>query len=326
MPQDIKVVALYPQTKFNTLVSVFEDSFNIVEAFRVYHYGVSSVSGSVSNPSSSSIESHFRTITASAASLNNINKPAFFVQSQSPFNVVNKDSSLSNLENASLWIDTTAETFFDVNESTVALTVSAPYSPVNGMVWIDRDFYTTASIALNNYLTNIQIPMILSASPLVLNTLISASGSIVELTSKNIISYSPSAAFMSIAGTQDITNKTYLNSTIVNSTINVQSLNSSSVVSNRVSASVVSTPQVISSSINANQVTSLSSVSSSISSINIVSASTISTQSISQLITASTAIVAGNQDISSFRIRNILMSTTSVTGGNDGDIYITYIA
>lgn len=67
MSQLISVASGYPSTQFDTKIPSLADTANIVEAFKLYHYGVDNFDGSGS-PAANSIEDHLITLRASIAS------------------------------------------------------------------------------------------------------------------------------------------------------------------------------------------------------------------------------------------------------------------
>jgi hypothetical protein len=83
LSQLISVAGGYPSTQFDTKIPSLADTANIVEAFKLYHYGVDNFDGSGS-PAANSIEDHLITlrtliVSASAVYLTNATASAIYL-------------------------------------------------------------------------------------------------------------------------------------------------------------------------------------------------------------------------------------------------------
>lgn len=68
MSQLISVASSYEETEFDTKIPSLGDTANIVEAFKLYHYGLDNYNGDVS-PASDSIHGHFASLDSRVSSL-----------------------------------------------------------------------------------------------------------------------------------------------------------------------------------------------------------------------------------------------------------------
>lgn len=325
MPQNIKNAANYSQTKFDTLIPELVDPADIVNAFKMYHYGVDNYNGSVP-PNSNSIESHFITITASVANLNKIPIAGSTVSENAPFVIINKDSSSSPLTNGFLWVDNDDIQSPTTISGVAILSSSAPAQPYHGMVWVDQDNAVEATIFANEFDT------LTPTSQIAVNTSFNSLYNLINSSSTSLYNFinssstqslqdfiNASSQYVSKSGTETVINKTFINPIIIGlasaSIVSASSINTSFLNTSLLSASTIN-----SSTVSASTITSLS-VSSSV-----VNASQLTSNFIStSFMRSTTASVSGNQAISSFLNRNIYISTSApTTEGNNGDIWIRY--
>ena len=142
----------YAALEFDTKIPSLNDQANIVEAFKLYHYGLDNYDGSTP-PASDSIESHLSGIDGRITDLENTPSGGGLVQNNIPHLLTKADSSLTTLPEGYIWVDGDGSVASITEAGTVTYTNNEPSEPTHGMVWIDKD-YTVAPVNISNYLSS----------------------------------------------------------------------------------------------------------------------------------------------------------------------------
>lgn len=155
MSQQIKDAAGYPSTTFDTKIPSLSDAANIVEAFKLYHYGIDNYDGSVS-PAASSMESHLDGLDVRIEDLENTPSGGGIVTASVPFVIIKGDGSEASIPEGYVWVDQDGEVTSVISAGVVTLTASEPSSPTHGMVWVDRDESVAATVVTQDTITDMQ--------------------------------------------------------------------------------------------------------------------------------------------------------------------------
>lgn len=165
MSQLISVAAGYPSTEYDTKIPSLGDAANIVEAFKLYHYGIDNYSGSTA-PAANSIESHFVALETRIEDLENTPSGGGIVSASVPFTITRGDGTTGALPEGYIWVDEDGSVASVTAAGVVTFQASEPSSPTHGQVWVDRDASVATVVVTSDTITNIQndISALISAS------------------------------------------------------------------------------------------------------------------------------------------------------------------
>jgi hypothetical protein len=179
LSQLISVAAGYPSTQFDTKIPSLADTANIVEAFKLYHYGVDNFDGSGS-PAANSIEDHLVSIRQRIEDIENTPSGGGIVTDEIPFDILKGDGSRSPLPEGYIWVDEDGSVTSITAAGTVTFQASEPSDPTHGQVWVDRDGSIATVVVTSDTITDIEndIDALYSASASLYSTINSASASL----------------------------------------------------------------------------------------------------------------------------------------------------
>lgn len=145
MSQQIKDAAGYPSTTFDTKIPSLSDAANIVEAFKLYHYGIDNYDGSVS-PAASSIEQHLRTFDTRLDGVE-----------AAPFSFLNASATLAtriNSASVSLYgiVNSASTSLYGINRSASVSLYGTTYSASTGLIAT----INSSSTIINNSISNVE--------------------------------------------------------------------------------------------------------------------------------------------------------------------------
>ena len=165
MSQLISVASGYASTEFDTKIPSLADTANIVEAFKLYHYGIDNYDGS-SPPAANSIESHLVDLQDRIVDIENTPSGGGIVTASVPFTITKGDGSQGALPEGYIWVDQDGSVSSVTSAGVVTYQASEPSSPVHGQVWIDRDASVATVVVTSDTITSIQnnISALVSAS------------------------------------------------------------------------------------------------------------------------------------------------------------------
>lgn len=155
MSQLISVASGYASTQFDTKIPSLADTANIVEAFKLYHYGVDNFDGSGS-PAANSIEDHLVTLRQRIEDIENTPSGGGIVTTDVPFDITKGDGSTSALPEGYIWVDEDGSVTSVTVAGTVTFQASEPSSPTHGQVWVDRDASIATVVVTSDTITNIE--------------------------------------------------------------------------------------------------------------------------------------------------------------------------
>ena len=157
MPQLVSAAANSSYTEFDTSIPAIGDTADIVEAFRLYHYGKANfVTGEA--PASLSIHGHLDSLRNDVEELQN--KPsAGIVANEVPHDL---DAGAVKVEvpEGFIWLDADSVGAFDIEQGTVTYSNNPPAEYSHGLIWVDKDAPQTDPFNLDNFLTQSAVDLV----------------------------------------------------------------------------------------------------------------------------------------------------------------------
>jgi hypothetical protein len=197
MPQLISTAANSPFIEFDTLIAELGDKADIVEAFRIYHYGKENyITGE--EPSDESIYGHLLKIREDIDFIEATPTGGGTVAPNIPHELIVQSTSIS-IPEGFMWIDSDASSLQVIESGTATLTNNMPSvggASAHGVVWVDKDQVMTDPFVFSNFLTTQTIGTELAAYL----TIASASATYVPITGGTI----SNATSITLAGAQPL--------------------------------------------------------------------------------------------------------------------------
>lgn len=158
MSQKVSVAAgnsIY--TQFDTLIPSIGDTADIVEAFRLYHYGKAGFTTGGA-PAAESIHQHFQDLRDDISELQDA--PGFGQISNEVPHDLDAGAVKVEVPNGFLWVDGDSTGSFDIEQGTVAYSNNEPAEYSHGLIWVDKDAPITDPFNLDNFLTQQAVDLV----------------------------------------------------------------------------------------------------------------------------------------------------------------------
>lgn len=142
---------------FDTLIPSIGDTADIVEAFRLYHYGKEGYTTGGA-PATLSIYNHFQTLRDDITELQNAPGTGQ-VSNEVPHDL---DAGAVKVEvpNGFIWVDGNSVGDFEIEQGTVTYSNNPPSEYSHGLIWVDKDAPITDPFNLNNFLTSQAVDLV----------------------------------------------------------------------------------------------------------------------------------------------------------------------
>jgi hypothetical protein len=157
MAQLVSTAANSTFTEFDTLIPSIGDTADIVEAFRIYHYGKANfVTGET--PGALSIHSHFDSLRNDIDELQD--KPSAGIVSNEVPHDLDAGAVKVDVPEGFIWLDADSVGAFDIEQGTVAYANNEPAEYSHGLIWVDKDNPITDPFNLDNFLTQSAVDLV----------------------------------------------------------------------------------------------------------------------------------------------------------------------
>lgn len=157
MPQLVSTAANSTFTEFDTSIPAIGDTADIVEAFRLYHYGKANfVTGEA--PATLSIHGHLDSLRNDVEELQN--KPSAGVVSNEVPHDLDAGAVKVEVPEGFIWLDADSVGSFDIEQGTVTYSNNPPSEYSHGLIWVDKDAPITDPFNLNNFLTQQAVDLV----------------------------------------------------------------------------------------------------------------------------------------------------------------------
>lgn len=158
MSQKVSVAAgnsIY--TQFDTLIPSIGDTADIVEAFRLYHYGKAGFTTGGA-PAAESIHQHLQNLRDDISELQDA-PGSGQISDEVPHDL---DAGAVKVEvpNGFLWVDGNSTGSFEIEQGTVAYSNNEPAEYSHGLIWVDKDAPITDPFNLDNFLTQQAVDLV----------------------------------------------------------------------------------------------------------------------------------------------------------------------
>lgn len=140
---------------YDTKIPSLSDAANIVEAFKLYHFGLDNYDGSVA-PATDSIEGHLDAFDSRIDILETTPSGGGIVTASVPFVLTRSDNTETSIPEGYIWVDEDGSVDSVTSAGVVTLNASEPSGPVHGMVWVDRDASVGVTVVTSDTITNMQ--------------------------------------------------------------------------------------------------------------------------------------------------------------------------
>ena len=157
MAQLVSTAANSTFTEFDTLIPSIGDTADIVEAFRIYHYGKTNfVTGET--PGALSIHSHLDSLRNDIDELQD--KPSAGIVSNEVPHDLDAGAVKVDVPEGFIWLDADSVGAFDIEQGTVAYANNEPAEYSHGLIWVDKDNPITDPFNLDNFLTQSAVDLV----------------------------------------------------------------------------------------------------------------------------------------------------------------------
>lgn len=142
---------------FDTLIPSIGDTADIVEAFRLYHYGKAGFTVGEA-PATLSIYNHFQAMDDRIETLEDA-PTGGKVLNEVPHDL---DAGAVKVEipDGFIWVDGNAVGDFNIQQGTVSYTNNPPSTYSHGLIWVDKDEPMTDPFNLDNFLTQSAVDLV----------------------------------------------------------------------------------------------------------------------------------------------------------------------
>lgn len=158
MSQKVSVAAgnsIY--TQFDTLIPSIGDTADIVEAFRLYHYGKAGFTTGGA-PAAESIHQHLQDLRDDISELQDA--PGSGQISDEVPHDLDAGAVKVEIPNGYLWVDGDSTGSFEIEQGTVAYSNNEPATYSHGLIWVDKDAPQTDPFNLDNFLTQQAVDLV----------------------------------------------------------------------------------------------------------------------------------------------------------------------
>lgn len=139
----------YGATEFDTKIPSLNDQANIVEAFKLYHYGLDNYTGAES-PAADSIHSHLVDFNTRLELQESTPSGGGVVQTAIPHLLVRADNTTTVLPEGYIWVDQDGSVPSVTAAGVVSYINDEPSPKTHGQVWVDKD-YNIAPVNISAY-------------------------------------------------------------------------------------------------------------------------------------------------------------------------------
>jgi hypothetical protein len=129
----------YGATEFDTKIPSLNDQANIVEAFKLYHYGLDNYTGAES-PAADSIHSHLSDFNLRLELQESTPSGGGVVQTAIPHLLVRADNTTTVLPEGYIWVDQDGTVPSVTAAGVVSYVNDEPTTPTHGQVWVDKNY------------------------------------------------------------------------------------------------------------------------------------------------------------------------------------------
>lgn len=158
MSQKVSVAAgnsIYDE--FDTLIPSIGDTADIVEAFRLYHYGKAGFTTGGA-PAELSIHNHFQTLDDRISVIED--SPGTGQVSDEVPHDLDAGAVKVEVPNGYVWVDGNSTGSFDIDQGTVTYSNNEPAEYSHGLIWVDKDAPITDPFNLDNFLTQQAVDLV----------------------------------------------------------------------------------------------------------------------------------------------------------------------
>jgi hypothetical protein len=157
MAQLVSTAANSAYTEFNTKIPSIGDAADIVEAFRLYHYGKDNfVTGGA--PDANSIHSHLESLRDDITVIQD-SPGAGGVSNEVPHDL-DAGAVKVDVPDGFIWVDGNATGSFNIEQGTVTFSNNPPTEYSHGLIWVDKDAPLTDPFNLDNFLTQSAVDLV----------------------------------------------------------------------------------------------------------------------------------------------------------------------
>lgn len=150
--------------QFDTSIPELSDSADIVEAFRLYHYGKENfVTGD--EPADSSLYAHLKSIVDDIEFINATPTGGGIVSNDIPHQLSVLSTNI-NIPEGFIWLDLDATSLSVISSGAGTLTNDMPAvsgASAHGVVWVDKDYSITNPFVMSDFITTANIGQQLAA-------------------------------------------------------------------------------------------------------------------------------------------------------------------
>jgi hypothetical protein len=139
----------YGATEFDTKIPSLNDQANIVEAFKLYHYGLDNYTGAEA-PAADSIHAHLSDFNTRLELQESTPSGGGVVQTAIPHLLVRADNTTTVLPEGYIWVDQDGTVPSVTAAGVVSYLNDEPSPATHGQVWIDKD-YNIAPVNISAY-------------------------------------------------------------------------------------------------------------------------------------------------------------------------------
>lgn len=157
MPQLVSTAANSTYTEFDTRIPSIGDTADIVEAFRLYHYGKANYTDG-SAPADNSIYAHLLSLREDVDTLQ-VAPTGGQVTNEVPHDL-DAGAVKVDIPNGYIWVDKNSTGSFNIEQGTVAFTNSEPGTYSHGLIWVDKNAPITDPFSLDNFLTESAVDLV----------------------------------------------------------------------------------------------------------------------------------------------------------------------
>lgn len=142
---------------FDTLIPSVGDTADIVEAFRLYHYGKPGYTTGGA-PAELSIHNHFQSLRNDITELQNA--PTTGQVSNEVPHDLDAGSVKVSIPDGYIWVDGDSVGDFEIEQGTVTYSNNEPSIYSHGLIWVDKDAPLTDPFNLDNFLTQSAVDLV----------------------------------------------------------------------------------------------------------------------------------------------------------------------